>query len=70
VAKEPIYVGWALAHPAGDVVPAANVEANGWHDLVELVDTDQPASPATVPGLDDEVDHTPTDTKAAPAGKK
>lgn len=34
IAKENIYVGVALAHVAGDEVPAENVKRNGWEDLV------------------------------------
>jgi hypothetical protein len=33
-ATENLYVGWALAHAAGDSVPAENVKANGWEDKV------------------------------------
>jgi hypothetical protein len=79
-AKEPIYIGWALAHPTGDPVPAANVEANGWHDLVDLVDEDAPPAPSLAPDMDDETSlldgvdppnasaSTPTE-KATSAGK-
>lgn len=35
VAKERILVGGFVAHNVGDEVPAANVEANGWEELVE-----------------------------------
>lgn len=34
IATADIYVGTALAHAAGDTVPAENVDLNGWQDLV------------------------------------
>lgn len=34
VAKEPLYIGTALAHNAGDLVPAENVTPNDWDALV------------------------------------
>jgi hypothetical protein len=34
IATEPLYVGTARAHNPGDVVPADNVERNGWQDGV------------------------------------
>jgi hypothetical protein len=34
VATSPLFVGTALAHNVGDLVPAENVKANDWHDGV------------------------------------
>lgn len=34
IATEPLFVGTARAHNPGDVVPADNVERNGWQDSV------------------------------------
>ena len=34
IATEPLYVGTARAHNPGDVVPAENVERNGWQNKV------------------------------------
>lgn len=34
IATKPIFVGTARAHNIGDVVPDANVKANGWEDSV------------------------------------
>lgn len=39
VAKENLYVGTALAHVAGDLVPAENVEPNGWGGSVVSPDS-------------------------------
>lgn len=39
VATENLYVGTALAHVAGDLVPADNVEPNGWGSSVANPDT-------------------------------
>lgn len=39
VATENLYVGTALAHVKGDLVPTVNVEPNGWGDSVAGVDT-------------------------------
>lgn len=34
IAKEPIYFDGVLAHDTGHEVPAENVKAQGWEDLV------------------------------------
>lgn len=34
VATEPLFIGRARAHNVGDLVPADNVERNGWTDGV------------------------------------
>lgn len=34
VALANLFVGTALAHPKGDLVPAENVDRNGWGDSV------------------------------------
>lgn len=39
VATENLFVGTALAHAKGDLVPAENVEPNGWGDSVVGQDT-------------------------------
>ncbi len=39
IATDPLYVGTALAHNVGDVLPAENVERNGWNDSVATVGT-------------------------------
>lgn len=38
-ATKRLYVGVALAHVPGDLVPAQNVEPNGWADGVEPIDS-------------------------------
>ena len=49
VATEDIYIRRGVcAHRAGETVPAANVEANGWADKVRLVDAPAPGQ-ALVP---------------------
>lgn len=42
IAKHPIRIGYALAHNVGDEVPAKNVKANGWQDLVEERSVEEP----------------------------
>lgn len=37
IAKEDLFIGRARAHNKGDVVPAENVEPNGWDDKVQRV---------------------------------
>lgn len=49
-ATRPIYIGWALAHPAGDVVPEANVEANGWAQGDDPLVEEIPDEPLAPPG--------------------
>lgn len=39
VATENLFVGTALAHAKGDLVPVENVERNGWGDSVVGADT-------------------------------
>lgn len=39
VAKEDLYVGRHRAHVKGDLVPAENVERNGWEGKVVGADT-------------------------------
>ena len=39
IATQEIFVGTARAHNVGDEVPAENVKANGWEDLVVGSDT-------------------------------
>ena len=39
IATKPIFVGTALAHAVGDVVPDENVKANGWEDSVSREDS-------------------------------
>lgn len=39
IATEPLFVGTARAHNPGDVVPAENVERNGWEDKVATAGT-------------------------------
>jgi hypothetical protein len=43
IAKEKIWVGGFLAHNVGDEVPAENVKANEWDDLVEAAPVAPPA---------------------------
>lgn len=54
IAIKPIYVGTALAHAVGDVVPDANVKANEWEDLVARASSQKAGSAvaeATAEGL-------------------
>jgi hypothetical protein len=39
VATQPLFIGRARAHNVGDVVPAENIEANGWEEKVATVGT-------------------------------
>jgi hypothetical protein len=39
VATEPLFIGTARAHNAGDLVPVENVEPNGWTDKVAKPET-------------------------------
>jgi hypothetical protein len=39
IATEPLFIGTARAHNPGDVVPADNVERNGWQDGVAKAGT-------------------------------
>jgi hypothetical protein len=61
VATEKLFVGTALAHNPGDLVPAENVEANGWKDSVAGPDTKAakaakaPADGGLAQGISDQV---------------
>ena len=53
IATKKIHVGTALAHNVGDVVPDANVKANGWEDSVAR-DGTKAAKEATAPAATDD----------------
>jgi hypothetical protein len=61
VATQNLYVGTALAHAKGDLVPVENVEANGWGDSVAGPDTKAakaakaPADGGLAQGISDQV---------------
>lgn len=65
VAKENLYVGTALAHAKGDLVPVENVEANGWGDSVAGLDTkaakaaQEPAEGGLATGISPQVGNPP-----------
>jgi hypothetical protein len=61
VATQNLYVGTALAHAKGDLVPTENVAANGWGDSVAGPDTKaakaakEPAEGGLAQGISDQV---------------
>lgn len=54
IATEALFIGRSRAHNAGDEVPAANIEPNGWADKVARQGT---AAAEAAPGAFDPAQH-------------